>query len=240
MFRTWKYERSARICVLRREHARTRSPTHFPWLCPLTSCSPAQLQEASVPRGGGSDSQSERLILHSDCEVASTYTHFTSRKRERGGPRPALFHPLYTALGSDKHALTLWWGWQPASVSNWFEFVSLSYSSAEQSVTITWGAARKLEDIICNIKTTLTLLCSLLSCVFAAISQMFSTMCKPGERSHDAWGSRRESESDGSPQLFSAKPQWHVKFKLICVEFYICLGGVFCFSLVTMLCLLSG
>ena len=101
---------------------------------------------------------------------------------------------------------------------------SLSYSSAEQSATITWGAARKLGDIICNIKTTRALLCSLLRCVFAVTSQMFSTMCKPRERSYVAWGSRRESESDGSPQLFSAKPQRHVKFELICVA-ALCLFG---------------
>lgn len=107
MFHTCKYERNAEIICASVSHEResTQSRIHFPWLCPLTSCSRAGLQEASVPRGRGSDpaQRLQRWRLH------NTHTSQGGKERE-GGPWPALFHALYThAPGNDKHALYSKW-----------------------------------------------------------------------------------------------------------------------------------
>lgn len=64
---------------------RTQSHT-LPLIMPSDLLLPGSAAGGSMPRGEGSDLESERLILHSVCEVGSTYTHFTGRKRARGAP----------------------------------------------------------------------------------------------------------------------------------------------------------
>lgn len=55
-----------------------------------------------MPRGEGSDLQSERLILHSVCEVGSAYTQ--DEKKEQEGPLASTFPSTVYAPGNDKHA----------------------------------------------------------------------------------------------------------------------------------------
>ena len=85
----------------------TDTPTHahaphFRWLCPLTFCPTAQLQEALHARG-------EKVLAWRvsgwSCTVCvyatpppthtHTYTHKKKRKKTQRGPWPAVFHPLY-------------------------------------------------------------------------------------------------------------------------------------------------